>query len=164
MVSGLAIRGGNVQFAIEVDPRRGAKLEGLRQAAERAVAALPGVLSVTAMLTAERAPAQRPTATAPGPGASPQAPKPAVSGVNAIIAVASGKGGVGKSTTAANLALGLRANGLRVGLLDADIYGPSMPMMMRTGKLWRSSSYLAAVRERADPGVEYASARSRGPT
>ena len=132
MVSGLAIRGGNVQFSIEVDPQRGPKLEGLRQAAERAVARLPGVLSVTAVLTAERAPAQAPAAPQrPTPsGAAPHGAKPAIEGVGAIVAVASGKGGVGKSTTAANLALGLRANGLRVGLLDADIYGPSMPTMM----------------------------------
>jgi ATP-binding protein involved in chromosome partitioning len=141
MVSGMAIRDGNVGFAIEVEPERGPRLEPLRKAAEQAVEALPGVLSVTAVLTAEsRAPAQRPPAhghghdhgPAPGPG-SPAAQiqrRGAIPGVGAIIAVASGKGGVGKSTIAANLALAMKANGLRVGVLDADIYGPSMPRML----------------------------------
>ena len=136
MVSGLTIKGGNVAFALEVDPARGAALEPLRQAAEKAVEALAGVTSVTAMLTAHRAPPTlgggRDPKGGPAPAAAP-APKPArngVPGVRAIIAVASGKGGVGKSTTAVNLALGMAANGLRVGLLDADIYGPSLPRMM----------------------------------
>jgi len=138
MISGATIRDGHVLFAIEVDPQRGPALEPMRQAAEKAVQSLPGVLSVTAMLTAHRAPAQGPggPAAAPrgGPGAAPggrpaQA-KPDVPGVKAIIAVASGKGGVGKSTVAVNLAVAMGRNGLRVGLLDADIYGPSMPRMM----------------------------------
>ena len=135
MVSGLVIRDGNVGFAIEVEPERGQRLEPLRKAAEAAVEALPGVLSVTAVLTAEsRPPAQRP---APHAHAHPQGQQPAggaqrgaVAGVGAIVAVASGKGGVGKSTVAANLALALKANGLKVGVLDADIYGPSMPRML----------------------------------
>jgi ATP-binding protein involved in chromosome partitioning len=129
MVSGLVIRDGNVAFAIEVDRERGPQLEPLRKTAEAAVDALPGVLSVTAVLTAQAAPRNRP---APRP-AAPAAARPArggIPGVGAIIAVASGKGGVGKSTVAANLALGLKANGLRAGILDADIYGPSMPRML----------------------------------
>lgn len=143
MISGLTVKDGNVAFALEVDPARGAALEPLRQAAEKAVDALPGVTSVTAMLTAHRAPPKlggshdhkghdhkgHGHAT---PAAAPP-PKPAkigVPGVRAIIAVASGKGGVGKSTTAVNLALGMAANGLRIGLLDADIYGPSLPRML----------------------------------
>jgi ATP-binding protein involved in chromosome partitioning len=136
MVSGLVIRDGNVAFAIEVETERGQRLEPLRKAAERAVEALPGVLSVTAVLTAQAPPRGRAAAprgrTAPPPAGPPNA-RPArgvVPGVAAIVAVASGKGGVGKSTIAANLALGLRANGLRVGVLDADIYGPSMPRML----------------------------------
>jgi ATP-binding protein involved in chromosome partitioning len=136
MVSGVVIRDGNVGFAIEVEPERGPRLEPLRKAAEQAVEALPGVVSVTAVLTAEsRPPAGRPAPQAHAHGA-PQGQRPAnaqrgeVPGVGAIIAVASGKGGVGKSTVAANLALGLKANGLKVGVLDADIYGPSMPRML----------------------------------
>ena len=135
MVSGLKLREGHVGFAIEVDPQRGPKLEPLRKAAEKAVEALSGVLSVTAVLTAQRpggAAAARPPqapghAHGHGHGAGAKALVP---GVRSIIAVASGKGGVGKSTVAVNLALGFAAHGLKVGLLDADIYGPSMPRML----------------------------------
>jgi ATP-binding protein involved in chromosome partitioning len=141
MVSGIVIRDGNVGFAIEVEPERGPRLEPLRKAAEMAVELLPGVLSVTAVLTAESRPPQSrpPQARSPAPHAhahgagTPAAQatrRGAVPGVGAIVAVASGKGGVGKSTVAANLALGLKANGLSVGVLDADIYGPSMPRML----------------------------------
>lgn len=137
MLSGLVVREGNVAFAIEVDPRRGAQAEPIRHAAEKAVDAVPGVTSVTAVLTAHRtAPPQQP-APQPGHGhhhghghGHGQPQKALVPGVKAIVAVASGKGGVGKSTTAANLALALAANGRTVGLLDADIYGPSMPRML----------------------------------
>ncbi len=133
MVSGLVIRDGNVAFAIEVESERGPRLEPLRMAAEKAVEALPGVLSVTAVLTAQAPPRGRAAAPPPGAAGGPKGVRTArgaVPGVGAIVAVASGKGGVGKSTVAANLALGLRANGLRVGVLDADIYGPSMPRML----------------------------------
>ena len=131
MVSGLAVRQGNVAFSLEVDPARGPALEPLRQEAERVVHALKGVTSVTAVLTAQR-PAPRPGArpAPPGGGHGQAAGKQGVPGIGAIIAVASGKGGVGKSTVAVNLALGMRANGLKVGLLDADVYGPSVPRML----------------------------------
>jgi ATP-binding protein involved in chromosome partitioning len=127
MVSGVVVRDGNVAFAIEVEPERGPRLEPLRKAAEKAVEALPDVLSVTAVLTAQAVVRDR---NAPHPAVGGRTQRGLVAGVQAIVAVASGKGGVGKSTVAANLAVALKANGLRVGLLDADIYGPSMPRML----------------------------------
>jgi ATP-binding protein involved in chromosome partitioning len=145
MVSEIFIADSKVFFSITVPAARAQELEPLRAAAERAVKAIPGVASAVVALTAEKkgggmeAPVQ-PRPAAPRPAApppqrpAPQAPashgKRGVPGVDAIIAVASGKGGVGKSTTAVNLALGLAANGLKVGVLDADIYGPSMPRLL----------------------------------
>jgi len=122
-VQGLVLKNGHVSFAIEVPPARGPHAEPLRKKAEAEVAALPGVLSVTAVLTAHQEPTR---------AASPRQPAPSpagVPGVAAVIAVASGKGGVGKSTVAANLALALAKLGLKTGLLDADIYGPSVPRL-----------------------------------
>jgi ATP-binding protein involved in chromosome partitioning len=139
MVSGIATRAGHVAVTLEVDPARGTALEPLRQACEQAIRAMPGVLSATAVMTAERAAPPAPPAPGGHHGHSHGAPAAKttggggridVPGVKHIIAVASGKGGVGKSTTAVNLALGLAANGLATGLLDADIYGPSMPRML----------------------------------
>jgi ATP-binding protein involved in chromosome partitioning len=141
MVGGVATRGGHVAVTLDVDPARGTALEPLRQACEQAVRAMPDVLSATAVMTSERpAPAPPPAPAAQGHGHAhshgPAAKTTGgggridVPGVKHIIAVASGKGGVGKSTTAVNLALGLAANGIATGLLDADIYGPSMPRML----------------------------------
>ncbi|MEM1398689.1 MAG: iron-sulfur cluster carrier protein ApbC [Pseudomonadota bacterium] len=129
MVSGLSIDEGRVTFAIEVDPKRGPKLEPLRQEAERAVNAVPGVASVSAILTAHNDSPAKPDPT-PQPRQQPRPQRPIAPDVRHIVAVASGKGGVGKSTVSVNLALSLAARGATVGLLDADIYGPSIPRMM----------------------------------
>ncbi|HEX3431205.1 MAG TPA: iron-sulfur cluster carrier protein ApbC [Rhizomicrobium sp.] len=124
LVQGLVLKNGHVSFSIEVPAARGPSAEPLRKKAEAEVAGLAGVLSVTAVLTAHQESARQaaaPRHAAPSPSGVP--------GVAAVIAVASGKGGVGKSTVAANLALALAKLGLKTGLLDADIYGPSVPRL-----------------------------------
>jgi ATP-binding protein involved in chromosome partitioning len=118
-IGGLQVRGSEVVFSISVDPAQGAALEPMRVAAERAVAKLPGVAKVMAVLTAESTPGKK---TARIENLAPYAKH--------VIAVASGKGGVGKSTVSANLAASLAKSGRKVGLLDADIYGPSILRMM----------------------------------
>lgn len=129
MVQGLQVQDGHVIFAIVVDPQVGAKAEPVRKEAEEKVHALEGVLSATVVLTADKEEGQAQQAPQQQQGPAPEE-GPLLPGVKALIAVASGKGGVGKSTTTVNLALALRDQGLKVGLLDADIYGPSMPRML----------------------------------
>ncbi|MDX9860002.1 MAG: iron-sulfur cluster carrier protein ApbC [Rhodospirillales bacterium] len=127
MIGGLQVKQGHVAFAIQVDPERGPRLEPLRKKAEQTVHALPGVLTATVVLTAERKAEAEPK---PRSHNHAHQDEPLLPQVRAIVAVASGKGGVGKSTTAVNLALALAARGLKVGVLDADIYGPSIPRML----------------------------------
>jgi ATP-binding protein involved in chromosome partitioning len=126
LVSDIAISGGEVMFAINVEADRARDMEPLRLAAQHAVARLPGVKRATVALTAER-----PAQPRPGPRAqAAQQLRKGIPGVRHLIAVASGKGGVGKSTTAVNLALGLKELGLKVAALDADVYGPSLPKLL----------------------------------
>ncbi|NND19433.1 MAG: Mrp/NBP35 family ATP-binding protein [Silicimonas sp.] len=139
-IKSLTVEDGAVSFVLEVDPARGNAMEPLRTAAEKAVAALDGVTSVKAVMTAHSAAGQVPKAAkspVPDLGLKDFAPKPKapagpapLPGVRKVIAIASGKGGVGKSTVSSNLAVALAARGLKVGLLDADVYGPSQPRML----------------------------------
>ncbi|GLK66725.1 Mrp/NBP35 family ATP-binding protein [Hansschlegelia plantiphila] len=148
-LSKISVVGARVIFSIETTPERAGSVESIRRAAEAAVKAVPGVSDVLVALTAERAPGSstppppttrhqspmmsRGARDAPAGAAAPARPAGSsgagIPGVKHIVAVASGKGGVGKSTTAANVALALKAQGLRVGLMDADVYGPSVPTL-----------------------------------
>ena len=136
MVRALTLSEGAVRFVIEApSPEIARQMEPLRAAAEQVVARVPGVDSVSVALTAH-GPAEKPPAPSlkigghPTPQAGPTKP----SGVDRILAIGSGKGGVGKSTVSSNLAVALARQGRRVGLLDADIYGPSQPRMMGVNK------------------------------
>lgn len=132
-VSGINLAGAKAFVSLACDPTQVKAWEEIRRAAERAVKTVPGVEQAIVTLTAERKPAagraHRHEHGQPAPSAPRRGMIPALERIRFIIAVASGKGGVGKSTTAANLALGLAAQGWRVGLLDADIYGPSAPRL-----------------------------------
>ncbi|SFI53364.1 Mrp/NBP35 family ATP-binding protein [Jannaschia pohangensis] len=134
MVRALMVEGDSVRFVLEAPSTEIAKvMEPMRAAAEAAVAALPGVARVQAVLTAptvDKAPPSLKIGGHPKPQEGPMR----VPGVRQVIAIASGKGGVGKSTVSANLAVALARQGKKVGLLDADIYGPSQPRMMGVNK------------------------------
>ncbi|MBL6775021.1 MAG: Mrp/NBP35 family ATP-binding protein [Candidatus Puniceispirillum sp.] len=135
MVTGLQIKDSNIIFALEVPAHRGPAMEPVRRAAEKAALAIDGVTSATVMVTAHAGSHGGSGAGSAGESANladqgPVIEKVLESKVRRFVAVASGKGGVGKSTTAVNLAIALRLEGLRVGLLDADVYGPSQPRML----------------------------------
>ena len=150
LVSEIAINGGEVMFALNASPQHMKAMEQLRDVVEKAVKAIPGVTRALVVLTAEKQQGQ----------AAPAAPAKAgaVPGVKHIIAVASGKGGVGKSTTAINVALGLATLGLKVGVLDADIYGPSMPKLFGlSGKPLASDKQGMRMKPMSRYGLEVAS-------
>lgn len=139
LIRALTVEAGQVRFVIEAATTDAARaLAPAQAAAEAAIRALPGVTGVQVVMTAHNSgsgPAPKPPGLKIGqhPTAAPAGPQ-RVTGVDRIIAIASGKGGVGKSTLSSNLAVALARQGRRVGLLDADIYGPSQPRMMGVSK------------------------------
>jgi ATP-binding protein involved in chromosome partitioning len=154
LVSEIAIDGGQVMFALNAEPHHLKSMEQLRGVAEKAVAGIPGVARSIVALTSER-----PASRTPGPKASAAGQlRNGVPGIKHLVAVASGKGGVGKSTTAINLALAFKTLGLRVAVLDADVYGPSMPKLFGlSGKPEASDAPGKRMKPLARFGVEVAS-------
>ena len=129
LVRALTVENGEIRFVMEVEAANGTVMEAVRASAAEALEKLDGVSKVSALLTAHST-QQAPPDLKVGRHPTAQAGPAKVPGVDRILAVASGKGGVGKSTVSANLAVALVAEGRRVGLLDADVYGPSQPRML----------------------------------
>lgn len=128
LVKALTVEEGAVRFVLEIDGNHAAAYGQIKDEAEARINALPGVQKLSVVMTSHSAPTAPPDLKLNRP-AEPKGPQK-IPGIDRIIAVASGKGGVGKSTIAANLACALAAEGRRVGLLDADVYGPSQPRML----------------------------------
>ena len=135
LIRALTVETGLIRFVIEAaTPEEARALAPAQAEAEARLKALPGVTSVQVVMTAH-GPAAKPPSLKIGQHPTPQAGGPQrIPGIDRIIAIASGKGGVGKSTVASNLAVALARAGRRVGLLDANIYGPSQPKMMGVSK------------------------------
>lgn len=130
LLSDIFVSDGRVAFSITVPADAARRLEPFRLDVEKAVAGIPGIERAMVALTAEKAPARASAPDAPPAGGHGQQARTSIPGVTHVVAVASGKGGVGKSTVSVNLALALHADGLKVGILDAYIYGPSVPRLL----------------------------------